>query len=211
MLSITIRPRKSNFDPQWQELLHNYFNKHLIPHVVGLEGDKDHLQVCVTTTVRSNNFRRTIKNLLQFVPEDEQESRTWLKINTHDDARYLIGYCMKENKFVTNIENDTLQDAQEYYNNRVEKLKQSTGSHKWVVSGMNNLLPHVFEFALTNDVLTYSLRSIVVTMFSQDLIPFSLARKITKKEEDLWQAYKLAHFSTSDIKEIIHTVSQYED
>lgn len=187
MLSITLRPREHNFKAEWREELADFFKKD--KYVIGLEKD-NHLQVALESTKRSNNLRTLLVKFLKYSPEDDDEARHWLMIRSHKEPAYLIGYCCKETKYITNYSPEYIEECIGYYSNRSVKIESCRKNHKWACSGINNLFELIFDYATKNHLLYTKVRNIICLMFADDLIPLSLARKIDKKFEDLWIAYR---------------------
>lgn len=189
MLSITIRPREENFDLKWKQLLISYFDKKKYKYVIGVE-QGNHLQIALETKVRSNNLRRSIIKELNYTPEDDDESRVWLNLKNHSEPCYLIGYCCKDLQYVTNYSNEYIEECVSFYENKSDTLTRVKTQQKWVCTGMNTLLPCVYEYAVKNHMLYKKLRVIITMMLAEDLIPLSLARKIDSKMQDFWIGYR---------------------
>lgn len=186
-LSITISPR-GDVPLDWGETINKYFTSKNWKFYIGKEKGKnnnDHLQIAVETPFRSDNIRRSFIKLLKPDFEDDHEKRCWLKISKTDDKAYTFGYCMKEkDDFYTSLTNEEIKDYKDYYTKK-QGSKKPVG---WECKGINQLLDYCLEFARKNDLIerNIKLRSIVVILVNDGLIPFSLGRKIKKDDELFW-------------------------
>lgn len=188
MLSITVRPRESNFRKEWREKLAGYFDKYKMPYVIGIE-KSNHLQCAVETSKRSNNMRTAIIRVLGYVPEDDTEKLVWLKIVSHNNPQYLIGYCMKETEYITNIEQPKLMEYEKYYISHKNKIQESKKYSSWLCTGINSLIPVAYEYAKEEGIENRDFKSIVNVMAAQSLIPFSLSRKIKSQDNPVYALY----------------------
>lgn len=186
-MSITISPR-GDVPQEWKPNLKKFFEKKGWKYYIGSEkgkNDNDHLQIALDTPFRSDNIRRSLLNLLKPDFQDDDERRCWLKISKTDDRAYTFGYCMKENgESETNLNQEEKDDFNEYYNKK-QGSKTPVG---WECKGINQLLPYCLEFARKNKLINrqIKLRSIIVILVNDGLIPFSLGRKIRKDDEVFW-------------------------
>lgn len=194
-LSITIRPRHLN--DGWMEKLQAYFQKHGGAYIISLEM-KNHLQCAWFSTRRTNNLRKSFYTLFNFVPEDDDEKRHWLQIHNHDDWNYLVGYCSKEIfesedtiRYFSNMPEVLLKQQYEYFKSK--KTETKTNKRDWICTGINQLPYKALEFARTLPSITnikdIQFRTIINLMFKEHVIPFSLARKIRKSDEILWNSF----------------------
>lgn len=189
MLSVTIRPRQDNFRPEWREHVSSLFEKKRFKYVIGIE-KSNHLQIAVQTTKRTNHFREMLVKHMDYHPEDDEEARHWLLIKVHKEPQYLVGYCTKETEYITNFSPEYIQDCRDIYEGRIQTKDKIKQTNNWVCSGINSLLHCAYEYSVTHKMSHESLRVIVVMMLADGLLPFSLARKISKKDEDFWIAYR---------------------
>ena len=216
MLSITIRPQLHNFSENkviWKEKLENILsmnNGKLTRYVLGLEGNESHFQIALETTMRTDSLRRLLVNKLEFKPEDDNEAKQWLKVAKHNNPKYLIGYCMKEKLYMSNFPQEYLEECFKHYENLKEEIKKNKPSDKWRCSGMNNLFPLVYSFMKENGLQDLPIRSIICLLHANDLIPLSLARKISHKEEDLWFSYKSMKDNV-DLEEIVYQLDKFNN
>ena len=201
--SITISPR-GDIQPKWREVLVKWCEKNTVKYIIGNEkgaNENDHLQIAICIkNRRSDNIRRSIFNLLKYKPDDDAESKHWLKIAKHDDEDYLFGYCCKENDYKTNIDKVELDEYRDYYGKM--KIKKVIG--KWECKSINQL----FDFCRNwvkqcgntrwkwNDggigktIKSYpSLKIVIMRIHSEGLIPLSLALKYKPFMESLWKDY----------------------
>lgn len=190
-LSITISPR-GDVPSEWGETINKYFTSKNWKFYIGKEkgnNNNDHLQIAVETPFRSDNIRRSFMKLLKPDFEDDHEKRCWLKISKTDDKAYTFGYCMKETwkekeNYWTSLSEEEETDFHDYYTKK-QGDKKPVG---WECKGINQLLDYCLEFARKNDLVkrNIKLRSIVVILVNDGLIPFSLGRKIKKDDELFW-------------------------
>jgi len=142
--SITIRPRLDNFGSEaWIQVLKEKYSKckFIWAREGGEEGGFNHIQGMVEKASNPSNLKREIQGYLQFVPEDEDETRSWWTCKackTELDILYLTGYCQKEKDFVTNLGGVNLQLGDEHYNNTRVKGERNFG---WQCTSINSLLP----------------------------------------------------------------------
>lgn len=184
MLSVTIRPRSENFKLQWVQVLSEHFKKKKMKYVIAIEKN-NHLQCAFETHQRSNNMRRTITGLLKYTPEDDAESKVWLKIVSHDNPKYLLGYCNKElvkDKIETNYSSEYIDECIQYYTSQKKEISEVKKYKEWICTGINSLPYFAYEFAVKNGLDTTDFHALVNLMFAKNMIPFSLSRKIKKKD-----------------------------
>jgi len=195
--SVTIRPRIDSYrkhSSRWIDLLKTYFAKKLISYVIGKECGKDnvenHLQIAILVTMRSDSIRRSITRLLDYTPEDDMESKVWLKVRKHNDPNYLIGYCTKECSYTTNMKTSALKTAQDHYCARLSKIEKSKQLPKWLCTGVNSLLPVVYQYTITSGFKgKYPFKVMADFLAAKGLIPFSLSRKIKITDNKVFEAY----------------------
>lgn len=192
MLSITVRPQKENFKKEWEIPLVKILSKKGRKYIIGLEKG-NHFQIAYATEERSNNVRTKIKKALKYEPEDENEKKYWLKIKSHNNPKYLIGYCLKEGNpdhITTNYTKEEMAAAVAYY----EKQKAKTvdkAKGDWVCTGINTLCPHVYEYCITQGMCpgNFALKEICALMFGDGLLPLSLCVKIRPTWNMFWKQY----------------------
>lgn len=158
------------------------------------EGNKLHIQCGILSYQRTDNIRRTLKNVLNWTSLDEDEQKYSLKINSHNDWKYLVGYCQKQNSpLFTNIDTELLRTYKDYYIE--EKNKKTTNnksnSKNWICTSINNLIQSSHAYCIDKGINPQytGLRALITHMCSKDLIPFSMARKIKKSDEIFWREY----------------------
>lgn len=200
MLSITIRPREENFQKSWMNTLETKFNKKKKKYVICLEKG-NHLQIAYATEERSNNARSMITKLLKFVPGDDAERQTWLKIKSHNNPKYLLGYCTKENipaNVLTNYEPEVLAEAVAYY--EVQKVRGvNLAKGDWICTSINTLIPYAYAYGIENNLITkdVQLKAICIMMFGDGLVPLSLCEKMRPTTNDYWNQYMLVQAGAS--------------
>lgn len=156
----------------------------------GETGQHAHIQGIVFTTQRSNNLRKTISNRFEY-----EYDIINLKISKCKDGEenFVLGYCQKEcpERYFTNIGDDTLDRALEYYTERKESLKNSRKEQKWVCTGLNHLFPSVYNWVNENNVKNkFKIVPLVQVMCATGALPLSLAGKITeKKHQVIWSQF----------------------
>jgi len=190
MLSVTIRPRI--LPETWFDKVSNWLEQQENEYIISLELE-NHLQIGLKSTMRSNNVRRSLTTLLEFEGEDDDEKARWLKISSHDDWVYLVGYCLKESPEICKY---NLIDKPEryiaYYNIKKENIakKNKLPSSDWKCTSINALPMFALNYCREQHLQPqmHKFRSIIIKLFSIGLIPFSLARKIKKDDEDFWDA-----------------------
>lgn len=195
--SVTIRPRKVTFDKyatEWITSLKSYFAKKMISYVIGREKGQDnvhnHLQIAMLVTMRSDSIRRSLIRVLDYTPIDDMEAKVWLKISKHDDPNYLIGYCVKECSFTTNMTAEAISIATSHYEERSSKIKKSKQLPKWLCTGINSLMPTVYQYAIQSGLKNkYPFTIMVDFMTAKGLIPFSLSRKIKRSDNKVYDAF----------------------
>lgn len=188
MLSITVRPREENFDKAWEGILIKYFKKKDYQYIVGFEKN-NHLQIALKTSARSNNMRRTITGLLEFTPEDEAEKSCWLKIVSHANPKYLMGYCTKELVYATNFTQEEVDESIKYYVETRDKIKVTRKMTEWICTSINSLMLHVYEYQVANGLDHFCFTSIVALMCASNKLPFSLARKVKPTDNAIYEMY----------------------
>jgi len=190
MLSVTIRPRK--LPETWFDKVYSWLEQQKCEYIVSLELE-NHLQIGLKSTMRSNNVRRSLSTLLDFCGEDDDEKSKWLKISSHDDWVYLVGYCLKENPKMCkyNLIDDPARYTA-YYDIKKAKIneKKKIPASGWECSSINALPLFALNYCREQHLQPqmHKFRSIIIKLFSIGLIPFSLARKIKKDDEDFWEA-----------------------
>lgn len=194
MLSITVRPRQENFKLEWKESLIKYFSKKEQKYIVAVEKG-NHFQCCWATTKRADNCTVAIKKLLQFLPEDDDEKRQWLKVRKHNNPKYLIGYCVKEgnaDNIWTNYSDEEVQEGINVYE-RIRNAGKKQERHNWKCTSVNSVIPHAYRYCLEwgKDPKTVSLHHVCVVMAGEDLLPVTLVTKIKYVVEDVWEQYCL--------------------
>lgn len=238
--SVTISPR-GDVPENWQLKLSELFQRMEWDYLIGKEygqNNNEHLQIAVSCTLRSDNIRRKIKSELKPIFNDDDERRCWMKINKSDDPMYTFGYCMKEWKPVLNgdIFIEDLCDCSEVpltkldTNMRLNKIRECWKHYEhykkqrgqgndviggWKCKGINGLLPFCLEYAKEFDLINRNikLRSICVILVNNNLIPFSLGRKIRKDDEVFWKDIvniELASIKPTPIRRI-ENINDYYD
>lgn len=184
-VSITIRPRR--YEKNYFDIVAVWL-KSLNTEYIIAEEKGNHLQIGTITDKRTNNIRRTIQRIMPFTPEDEAEKRYWLKISTHDDWKYLVGYCSKEGDRIEYNLDENIEVYNTYYNNK----KDIINNNEWICTSLNALPWKAYEYFQEKYpdrcIRLYNMRSICIDMFRNGLIPFSLTRKIRKDDEIIWDA-----------------------
>lgn len=218
MISITIRPRVENFDPGWREKLVDYYGGKGGGFIFALESggenktSPNHIQGGIKSSSRTDNIRRQIISLLKYKPKDDDESKLWLDIKKHKDPKYLVGYCCKEGNYASDLSEEYIQECIQYYDAEKNKL-----SHKfnptWKSQSLNSLFPAVYDFCVENNLLSkhIKLKKLLYTMFSFDLLPLSLVKKITVEDNRLWYMYKMTKWRKLDVNETLSLYRVYEE
>lgn len=190
MKSITIRPYLTNFNKykaEWRDKLIKKFIKDGGDFIIATEKDS-HFQIGWENLQRSNNLRRTIVHLLGFQGEDDNERRQWLKIKEHNNDDYLLGYCQKEGVDIeSNVDSTHLKICLNNYNELKHKKDEK---HKWVCTSLNELFKAAWQYGSEHDCCHLSIKVITGLMVGEDLIPLSLACKVTNKLDSYWTAHQ---------------------
>lgn len=132
-----------------------------------------------------SNLKRTISKLLKFKSSDEGEEAIWYKQSLSDDPDYTKGYCLKENNYFSSFDDEFNEKYLDYYTKK--KNGQLYNKIGWECKSINKLIPYCKEWCEKNGIQpSYGLRAIVAVLVSEDLIPFSLGRKIRKSDEVFW-------------------------
>ena len=139
---------------------------------------------------------------------------------SHDHTDYLLGYCCKEGDIAsTSYTKEELQAKLEYFINFRKNTEKVHNSGKWVCKGINSLLPTVYNWAKEERVLYYQmagtqkrsivrLKALVALMLGYDLLPFSMVRKISNKDQDYWETY--VRIKEDDSFDMIKHLSNYD-
>lgn len=170
--------------------------------IMGLEKQGQlHIQAGILTNTRSDNLRRNLKKILDFDSLDDDERKFSLKLKTHNNWKYLVGYCNKEGKLqYHNFDEETLADYIEYYETTVDSQTKVKEEQNWICSGLNSLLASTWNYCIEENINPkLSLRYLVVEMVAHNRIPFSLGRKIKRSDEIFWKAYTEVK-STGDLQ-----------
>ncbi len=123
-------------------LLTNNASQYIIAEEYG-KGGKHHLQIGYTakyqtTSNETKKFRALYRKLGLTFEKKEDTKRTFHHV-PHDNAKYLIGYCQKENQtFLTNLNKAELLLAFRYY--KEEKAKRLLSLQAKLTSPSNKLL-----------------------------------------------------------------------
>lgn len=201
MLSITIRPRYENFTEEFLPQIQELFNqpKHNYKYIIGKEkgesqSDYNHLQISVYTKKRTDKMRELITRCLSFTPSDEAEANRWLVLKSvkPQDFKYTVGYCMKEDDFVSNISTEELNECQEEYNRLSDLANEAKNPNpkRYLTTSINTLLPTVHTFATEHSLINRDLRTICSLMVALGFLPLSLVNKLKKANEQDWLIYK---------------------
>lgn len=215
-VSITFRPRELNSGQI------NNFKKWLISmggtpsensKIMSLEGEgQNHIQSGILTEKRTDNIRRSLIKILDWENLDDDEKKHSLKIKSHNNWNFLIGYCIKEeNIFYTNITEEHMKICKKYYQEQNNKLTQIKHEQKWMCSGINSLLETVYTYCINEGInpLKRRLRELVVEMTAYGLLPFSLARKIKQSDEIFWKA--LCNVKLAGEANLDEIITYYDD
>lgn len=151
--SVTYRPAelKLSIDEFLQKINHKTIEKYFIgSETADDESDTiNHYQCYVVSTQVCTNLRKRLKHSLEI------ENTCALKVETHNDPSYLLGYCQKEHRgFLTNIEEEELKKAEVYYNSKKEVIE---GLNKAHVAGMtaNDIYEQILEMHIKNKETQY--------------------------------------------------------
>lgn len=205
-ISITIRPRLHNFQKYenvWKSTLISIFEKKNVGYIIGTEGGHSHFEICVITKQRSDNLKRLIRAELKYEPEDTAEHETWFNCVSHNNQKLRMGYCCKEDDYVHNFEDEIIKDAIEYWLASEKRKKEHKETGDWICTGINHLHKEVYKFAETEDMLCdkYSFKFLVTLLAANDMVPFSLSRKIKKDDESFWRMYKYRKMKVINIRD----------
>lgn len=211
---IIIRPREENFKVGWYNILKDNFSDFLRYTItIALERGKsdivNHIDMSVSCNSRQDNVRSKVIRCLEFVPSDDDEAKSWLRVVTHDNPEYCHGYTLKEqcgaidtgeisdsnnSEWFTNHKN--IIGCIQTYNEGVKKFDRKTNS-------LNELLQVAQLYYDNNSILFVdgcpTLRSICVILVEKGLIPFSLGRKVRRGDE-LFFKHWVENLSVNEIE-----------
>lgn len=123
--SITFRPKDGAKEEDFKEYV-TYLDSRNAFYLIGDEmSDKNrHIQSVVkfNNMIRIDNITRSLKSLFNLQPNTDEWKHA-IKVNrVSDDELYVLGYCMKEKIYKTNLEQEQLDIAKEHYAKGKPKL-----------------------------------------------------------------------------------------
>lgn len=83
-----------------------------------------HIQACIkfNESKRQDNILRAMRSI--FPPLSDAETRNMICVKSHDDWKYVVGYCTKEvQPSSTSLSNDDLKICQDYYKERIKPIR----------------------------------------------------------------------------------------
>lgn len=120
LYSITIRPY-GGVNARWPDILAQLQTRYAKEkYLFSVEKDgtaASHVQgyLCLSQDVRQDNVRRYLKS--QFPPNEHDNVRAYIVVKTHDNPKYLVGYCLKESQsYVTSLTESELEEGKKFYN-----------------------------------------------------------------------------------------------